>query len=97
MATSGPPEPPFGQHAFDLNIDKVLEHWTVPFALRELIANALDEQALTGTADPEILDDAAGAWHIRDYGRGLRYQHLSQNESGEKSSRLPSLASSASV
>lgn len=56
----------------------------MPFALRELIANALDEQALTGTADPEILDDAAGAWHIRDFGLILRYQHLSQNESREK-------------
>ena len=41
-----------GQHAFDLNIDKVLEHWPVPFGLRELIANALDEQVLTGTAEP---------------------------------------------
>ena len=27
--------------AFDLNIEKVLEHWTIPFAIRELIANAL--------------------------------------------------------
>ena len=43
--------------AFDLNIDKVLEHWTVPFAIRELIANALDEQALTGTAEPVICKD----------------------------------------
>jgi hypothetical protein len=41
-----------GGQAFDLNIEKVLEHWTVPFAIRELIANALDEQALTGTSDP---------------------------------------------
>ncbi len=72
------------QQAFDLNIDKVLEHWTVSFALREVIANALDEQALTGTADPEILEDAAGSWHVRDFGRGVRYQHLSQNESREK-------------
>jgi hypothetical protein len=75
---------PSGQHTFDLNIDKVLEHWTVPFGLRELIANALDEQALTGTAQPEIRPDAAGNWHIRDFGRGLQYQHLSQNESTEK-------------
>lgn len=47
--------------AFDLNIEKVLEHWTVPFAIRELIANALDEQALTGTPDPEIYKDSAGS------------------------------------
>jgi hypothetical protein len=70
--------------AFDLNIEKVLEHWTVPFAIRELIANALDEQELTGTADPEIYKDGAGCWHIRDAGRGLRYEHLTQNENAEK-------------
>jgi len=29
---------------FDLNIQRVLEHWTVSEALREIIANALDEQ-----------------------------------------------------
>lgn len=46
---------------FDLNIQRVLEHWTVSEALRELIANALDEQALTGTAEPEILEDAVRA------------------------------------
>ena len=40
-----------GGQAFDLNVEKVLEHWSVAFAIRELIANALDEQALTGTAD----------------------------------------------
>lgn len=70
--------------AFDLNIEKVLEHWTVPFAIRELIANALDEQALTGTPDPEIFKDDTGSWHVRDAGRGLRYEHLTQNEDAEK-------------
>jgi hypothetical protein len=72
------------EQAFDLNIEKVLEHWTVPFAIRELIANALDEQALTGTADPKISKDATGCWHVRDCGRGLRYEHLTQNENPEK-------------
>jgi hypothetical protein len=72
------------EQAFDLNIEKVLEHWTVPFAIRELIANALDEQALTGTADPQIYRDRAGLWHIRDAGRGVRYEHLTQNENAEK-------------
>lgn len=71
--------------AFDLNIGKVLEHWTIPFALREVIANALDETTLSGTADPVISkDDHDGRWHIRDFGRGLRYAHLTQNESAEK-------------
>jgi len=72
------------EQAFDLNIEKVLEHWTIPFAIRELIANALDEQALTGTADPEICKDDAGRWHVRDAGRGVRYEHLTQNENAEK-------------
>lgn len=70
--------------AFDLNIDRVLQHWTVPFALRELIANALDESTVTGTEDPVINQDEDGTWHIRDFGRGLRYGHLTQNESTEK-------------
>jgi hypothetical protein len=69
---------------FDLNIERVLENWTVAHAIREVIANALDEAALTGTAEPEISKDAAGVWHIRDFGRGLRYEHLTQNENREK-------------
>lgn len=72
------------EQAFDLNIEKVLEHWSVPFAIRELIANALDEQALTGTTDPVIYKDAAECWHISDAGRGVRYEHLTQNENEEK-------------
>jgi hypothetical protein len=69
---------------FDLNIERVLENWTVAHALREVIANALDEQALTGTSEPEIYQDAESRWHIRDWGRGLRYEHLTQNENKEK-------------
>jgi hypothetical protein len=69
---------------FDLNIERVLENWTLAHAIRELIANALDEAALTGTAEPEIGKDAAGRWHVRDVGRGLRYEHLTQNENREK-------------
>jgi hypothetical protein len=73
-----------GVQAFDLNIGKVLEHWTISFAIRELIANALDEQAITDTAEPVIRKDEQGRWHIADAGRGLRYAHLTQNESAEK-------------
>jgi hypothetical protein len=69
---------------FDLNIERVLENWTLAHAIRELIANALDEAALTGTAEPEIAKDAGGRWHIRDFGRGVRYEHLTQNENTEK-------------
>src|SRR4051812_6354169 len=35
---------------FDLNIERVLEHWTIAHALREVIANALDEAALSAFA-----------------------------------------------
>lgn len=69
---------------FDLNIERVLENWIVAHALREVIANALDEQALTGTREPQIFQDGEGSWHVRDWGRGLRYEHLTQNENREK-------------
>ena len=69
---------------FDLNIEKILESWDVSHALREVIANALDEQELTHTQDVEINVDTEGLWHIRDYGRGLCYEHLTQNENQEK-------------
>ncbi len=69
---------------FDLNIEKVLEDWEVFHAIREIIANALDEQALTKTREIEIFKDSKKWWHIRDYGRGLRYEHLTQNENKEK-------------
>jgi len=84
--TSNRTAPPLGQgtQAFDLNIEKVLEHWSIPFAIRELIANALDEQTLTGTAEPAIVKDEVGRWHITDSGRGLRYEHLTQKEDAEK-------------
>jgi len=69
---------------FDLNIEKVLEDWEVHHALREVIANALDEQILTRTKEIEIFKDKQSRWHIRDFGRGLRYEHLTQNECDEK-------------
>jgi hypothetical protein len=71
---------------FDLNVEKILDHWGVPEAVREVIANALDEHALSGTAEPEIVKRRDG-WHVRDFGRGLRYQHLTQNENPEKRKR----------
>ena len=69
---------------FDLNIEKVLENWTVAHAIREIIANALDEQIITKTCDIEILKDESDCWHIRDFGRGVKYVHLTQNENDEK-------------
>ena len=57
---------------FDLNIEKILENWEVYHAVREIIANALDEQKLTGTKEICIHKED-GVWHITDYGRGLNY------------------------
>ena len=76
--------------AFDLNIENVLENWEVCHAVREIIANALDEMVITNTKAIEITKGDGGLWHIRDYGRGLQYKHFTQNESDEKA-RFPSL------
>lgn len=73
---------------FDLNIEEVLDNWEVEHALREVIANALDEQVLSGTADIEISKDAQGDWHIRDFGRGLKIEHFTLNENQEKLSAV---------
>ncbi len=69
---------------FDLNIEKILENWEIYHAVREIIANALDEQILTNTKDISIYKTNDGCWHIIDYGRGLNYHHLTQNENEEK-------------
>jgi hypothetical protein len=69
---------------FDLNIDKILENWEVSHAIRELIANAIDESIITSTKAPDIYRDDNGWWHVRDYGRGLRYQDLIESENPEK-------------
>ena len=69
---------------FDLNIEEVLENWEVEHALREIIANALDEQVLSNTAEIQIEKDRLGYWHIRDFGRGLQIEHFTLNENQEK-------------
>lgn len=69
---------------FDLNIEKILENWETKHAIREIIANALDEQKLSKSSEIEISKDPSGSWHIRDFGRGLRYEHFTQKENDEK-------------
>lgn len=69
---------------FDLNIEKILENWENYHAIREIIANALDEQIVTKTSNIKINQTNDGWWHIIDYGRGLDYHHLTQNENEEK-------------
>lgn len=72
-----------GSKSFDLNIEQILENWEIRHAIREVIANALDEQILTDTA-PVVIEKRSAIWVIRDYGRGVRYTHLTQNENQEK-------------
>jgi len=69
---------------FDLNVEDVLDNWEVRHAVREVIANALDEQVITKTRDIQIVEDRRGAWHIRDFGRGLQIDHFTLNENEEK-------------
>lgn len=68
---------------FDLNIGNILEDWDIYHAIREIISNALDEQFLTNTSEIEIIK-TGNIWCIRDFGRGLNYHHLMQNENPEK-------------
>lgn len=69
---------------FDLNIEKILENWEAKHAVREIIANALDEKNLTNSKDIEINKESNGNWIIRDFGRGLKYEHFTQKENDEK-------------
>lgn len=39
---------------YNLYIEKVLDNWDVEHAVREIIANALDEQKLTNTQEIKI-------------------------------------------
>lgn len=68
---------------FDLNIEKILENWETHHAIREVISNAIDEQLLTGSAPIDIYK-RDNDWFIRDYGSGLQYFHLTQNENQQK-------------
>jgi uncharacterized protein YeeX (DUF496 family) len=74
---------------FDLNMkEDLLEAWDPSDGIRELIANALDEQTLTETKPVSIaFDGEAGRARLRDYGRGLRYEHFAQGEDEEKLAR----------
>lgn len=70
---------------FDLNIEDMLSHWETKYAIRELIANAIDETTLRKCKQPEIqYNIETQTCTIRDYGIGLDISHLTQNESTEK-------------
>lgn len=69
---------------FDLNIKEILENRETYHAIREIIANALDEQTITNTENVEIYKDGKWVWHIRDFWRWIKEIHLIQNENNEK-------------
>ena len=70
---------------FDLNIGKILEHWNVEHAVREFIANGLDETLMSKSSKPlEITELGANNWVIKDYGRGIKPEHFVQSEDDEK-------------
>ena len=70
---------------FDLNIEEILEDWEIHHAVREIIANAIDEELISKTKRKiEIFKDEKKNWHIRDYGRGIDTEHFTQKENKEK-------------
>lgn len=73
-----------GDKAFDLNIEEILADWEPYHAVREIIANALDERILSKSKEIDIFKDDEGKWHIRDFGRGINRTHLTQKENQEK-------------
>lgn len=68
---------------FDLNTEKVLDTWAISSAIREVIANAVDEMHMSGSEEPTITVEG-DEWVIRDYGRGLHTDHLTQNQNPAK-------------
>ncbi len=69
---------------FDLNVEKILKDWAPFHAVIEIIANAIDEKQLTSTNNIDLFKEIDNHWHVRDYGRGIRCIHLTQNENNEK-------------
>jgi hypothetical protein len=72
------------ERPFDLNIEEVLESWETKHGIRELVANAIDEQVLSNTQEVRIEPIGPQKWRIRDFGRGLAAKHLTQKENPEK-------------
>lgn len=73
---------------FDLNIKKILTHWSVIDALREIIANAIDEknkleEQKSSECNIEIYNEN-GILSIKDNGRGLKIDDFVLNENDEK-------------
>ena len=67
---------------YDTNFgEKYLSHWSVFHALRELIANAIDEMDDNDIPEIKLINRTL---IISDKGRGLQEKHLKQSENEEK-------------
>lgn len=75
---------PDGALCFDLNLDKVLAFWTQTDALRELVANALDEHIITKRPDAIQIQHLGNVVTVKDLGRGIRPEHFQFKQSQEK-------------
>jgi len=69
---------------FDLNIGTILQEWTVANAIRELIANAMDEELLGADVRKSDITLSDKTAIIRDFGRGLRVEGFILNEDSVK-------------
>ena len=68
---------------YDLNIKDILEEWKISDAIREIIANAIDEQKLQNSKEI-LIYKKENQWSIRDYGRGISTANFSLTENKEK-------------
>lgn len=67
----------------DLNTSNILQNWDVGKAIKELLANAIDESVETKTALP-IVQFSNNTLIISDRGRGLDTIHFTQNINNTK-------------
>jgi DNA gyrase/topoisomerase IV subunit B len=59
----------------DLNIGKdCLDNWDISHAIRELIANAIDEHTESKIKKPIVIRQNRNNYEIIDYGRGIKQQ-----------------------
>jgi hypothetical protein len=89
-------EPGSVGRAFDLNIEKVLESWSVSHALREMLANALDERALSDTAPIEIKDINGGpiqtlAEFAQQWAASIEYRFVAPEDLSSDEQRIYAL------
>ena len=70
----------------DLNINEINNNWTINDAIRELVANAIDEHLLAHIPNDIkiIYNDGTKTLFISDEGRGIKSTHFIENINKEK-------------